>query len=137
MEGKAAMDALFSEIQIGSFSRPYLFSSPCSTIPARLSISVNGRELPSISGTSLASTSMRRLSNPKPVKAARICSTVCTSTWPSPRVVRRGASLAREMSTFISGFLGRSTRMNFTPLPTGAGLKVIVLLVPVWSPTPE
>ncbi len=59
----------------------------CSTRPADASKATNGLALPSPAGISGPSTSMRRLSSPKPATAAIRCSTVWIRVPLRPMVV--------------------------------------------------
>src|SRR5699024_9822841 len=96
-----------------------------------------GCELPSITGISGASTSIKRLSMPKPAKAADKCSMVETRTPSSlTKAVHSMVSLTNAASALMSTVGVRSVRRNTIPVFAGAGTKVICTLCPECKPIP-
>ncbi len=66
-----------------------------------------------------------------------MCSTVCTFTEPSARVVARSTVWTLSTSASMNGWSSRSTRLNLNPYPAGAGFRVRVTLAPVWREVPS
>ena len=61
---------------------------------------------------------------PIPTRAERTCSTVCTRTEPSARVVARSTVWTLETTGIDEGLVGEvKTRRNLKPWPSGAGFQ--------------
>ena len=87
----------------------HAFAASCSSTPTFSTASMNSAELPSMIGISGPFNSIKRLSTPKPTKAARMCSTVLTLASPTCKVVPRLVSVTKSQSALIKGWFGKST----------------------------
>ena len=96
----------------------------------------NEAALPSMMGTSSPSNSISKLSRPKPAQAESKCSTVDTRT---PSFCITDAKRVSHTARAVAGMTdcsGVSTRTNWIPELTGAGLIEIVTLRPECKPIP-
>jgi len=132
--GRKAAEPLASDTDTGLLMTNNCLHFPWIRVPTSLSMFTKGWALPSMIGTSWASTSTVALSTPMPLKADKRCSTVETVTPSTPIVVASVVSQTFSRSAFIRGRPGRSRRMKVMPASTSAGRIVIPTFLPVWRP---